>query len=203
MRILVVLLAAALAASCASQPAVVAQASAPAKSGRAVVATLTLENPGFESKRGESDNCAGGWSCSMHADPRSFTFKPLEAGAGGGARSFCVEAVGKEPWANLTQGLHDVTMARGARVRFSAAVKLEAVTGEGAGPMIIAQGRGGETIAHAQVLATGERAWQRVEVEMDVPQATTVLEVGMTFTGRGRACLDDARLDVLAPAGPV
>jgi hypothetical protein len=215
MRNLVVLLAALFAASCASQPPVVAAAkpapaapatvpaAAPVTSVRAVVATLKLENPGFEDKRGEGEACAGGWSCSMHADPHSFTFKPMETGAAGGTRSYCVEAVGKEPWANMTQGLRDIALARGGRVRFSAAVKLEAVTGKGAGPIIIAQGGTGESIGHAQVLATGERGWQRLEVELDVPKATSILEVGMTFEGRGRACMDDARLEVLAPAGPV
>jgi hypothetical protein len=139
----------------------------------------------------------------MHADPHSFRFTPIEAGTGSGARSYCVESVGKEPWANLSQAFRNVDLTRGARVRFSAAVKLESVTGKGAGPFVIAQGGAGQTLEHAEVLATGERGWQRVEVEMDVPEATALIEVGMTFIGRGRACLDDARLEVLAPAGPV
>ena len=62
---------------------------------------------------------------------------------------------------------------RGARVRFSAAVKLESVTGKGAGPFIIAQGGTGQTIEYAESVATGEHGWARVEVEMDVPRRRT------------------------------
>ncbi len=197
MRALLFVSAAVLAASCASPPPEVAKAPAPG-----AVKIIALQNPGFEDKPAPGDNCPAGWGCTTHADPTSFRFTPLEVAPASGARSYCVESVGKEPWANLTQGLRDVAALRGTRVRLSLAVKLEGVAGQGVGPMIIAQGRSGETIATAQTLGKGEKAWQRIEVEMDVPQATTLLEVGMTFIGRGKACIDDARLEVL-PAGPV
>jgi hypothetical protein len=202
-RIAILFGCAVLAASCASQtPAPVAVT--PAKPVRAVTGTVALQNPGFEEKPSAGANCAPRWGCSMHADPTSFRFTPLEVGPASGTRSYCVEAVGKEPWAKLSQAvLRDVGAVRGRRVRFSALVKLESVTGEGAGPSTIAQGAAGQTIAHAEVLAKGDRAWQRVEVEMDVPEGTSLLEVGLTFIGRGRACMDDARLEVLSPPGTV
>jgi hypothetical protein len=199
MRIPFLLGAAALVASCASDPT---SAPAPARASRAVVSTIALSNAGFEDKPREGEACARGWGCSAHNNPRSFRFAPLEAGVAEGARSYCAEAVGKEPWAKVTQGLRDAAM-RGSRIRFSAMVKLEGVTGEGAGPIAIAQGASGQTIANVQALSTGVSGWKRVEVELDVPQATTILEVGMVFIGRGKACLDDARLEVLAPGGAV
>lgn len=133
----------------------------------------------------------------MHADPSSFRFFLDEALPAQGRRSLCIEPLKKEPWAVASQGLFDIAQIRGGRVRFSAAVRLDAVTGNGAGPYAAAQGTGGAIIAHASHLSQGTQGWQRVAVELDVPSGATLIEFGVSLEGRGRVCLDDARLEFL------
>jgi hypothetical protein len=132
----------------------------------------------------------------MHADPDSFRFFHDETAPAQGKRSLCIEPLKQEPWAAASQGLFDMAQLRGARVRFSAKVRLDAVTGNGAGPFVSAQGTGGAVVARESRLLQGTQGWQRVEVEMDVPPGTTLVEVGVTLEGRGRVCLDDARLEI-------
>jgi hypothetical protein len=43
----------------------------------------------------------------------------------------------------------------------------------------------------------GTRTWQRLALEIDVPDATHDLEVGVALEGTGRACLDDALLEIM------
>lgn len=196
-----VVCAAILAASCASQPQEVLLA--PSKPGPKVLRAIALPNAGFEEPMRPGARCAPGWECLMHNDPNSFRFFQ-EQGGSAGAQSFCIEGAGKEPWGTLDQAMHDIAAVRGAHVRFSASVKLDSVIGQGAGPVIIAQGGSGQTLLAARNLAAGNRGWERVEVELDVPQGTFMLEVGVLLLGRGKVCVDDARLEVLAPAsGPV
>lgn len=158
---------------------------------------FALRNPGFEDEPIPGSNCAAGWNCTMHADPSSFRFFHDEALPAQGKRSLCIEPLKKEPWGIVSQGLFDIAQARGGRVRFSVAVRLDAVTGNGAGPYVAAQGTGGAVVAHASRLLQGTQGWQRVEVEMAVPAGATLVEFGVSLEGRGRVCLDDARLEIL------
>ena len=132
----------------------------------------------------------------MHADPDSFRFFHDETAPAQGKRSLCIEPLKQESWAAASQGLFDMAQMRGVRVRFSATVRLEAVTGNGAGPFASAQGTGGSVVARESRLLQGTRGWQRVEVEMDIPPGATLIEVGVTLEGRGRVCFDDARLEI-------
>jgi hypothetical protein len=185
-------------AGCASAPEVAAppRASTP----QAAVqewAPLALRNPGFEDDPHAGSSCASGWDCTMHADPNSFRFFLDEALPAQGKRSLCIEPLKKEPWGTASQGWFDIAQIRGGRVRFSAAVRLDAVTGDGAGPFVDAQGIGGGPIARAERLLQGTQGWQRIAVELDVPSGATLIEFGVTLEGRGRVCLDDARLEIL------
>lgn len=174
--------------SCASRE------EAPAATGVAVA----LRNPGFEATPDANRPCATGWACTMHADPSSFRFFHDERAPAAGARSFCIEPSGNEPWALATQGIHDPPF-RGARVRFSIAVRTEGVTGDGAGPSILIQSHARAPL-NARKLVKGTSRWQRVAVEIDVPAQAQIVEVGLALDGRGRVCFDDARLEVLAGA---
>ena len=158
---------------------------------------VALRNPGFEDEPNPGRACPIGWDCTMHADPHSFRFFQDETSPHLGKRSLCFEPMKKEPWGVASQGVFDLHQMRGARVRFSVAVRLEAVTGGGAGPYAVAQGGGGAVIAHAQRLLQGTLGWQRVEVDLAVPQNASLVEVGVSLEGRGRVCLDDARLEIV------
>jgi hypothetical protein len=164
---------------------------------------VTLRNPGFEQDIAAGSRCATGWNCTAHANMKAFRFFADEAA---GRRSYCLEPakdVKPEPWALITQGLHNPAL-RGARVRFSVALSLTGVTGEGAGPWVQAQRPVIPRVVTEARLVTQTPAWQIHSVELVVPTDATTLEVGIMLSGKGRACFDDARLEVLqGPKNPV
>ena len=166
--------------------------------------SVALLNPGFEEAARSGETCAPGWSCTMHNDPHSFRFFYDETHPLSGSRSLCIEPSGHETWALASQGTFDVVAMRGTHVRFSAAVRLDSVTGEGAGPIAHVQGGSGQIVAHGSQLEKGTRGWERVAVEIDVPRTASFVEVGLMLQGAGRACMDDTRLEIMGPArGPV
>jgi hypothetical protein len=131
----------------------------------------------------------------MHNNPESFRFLHESSGAAAGGRALCVERVADEPWALLTQGLHDPSL-RGVRLRLSLAVRVEGAAGAGAGPWAMAHGA---RRAHAQQLVNGTAGWQRMSLDLAVPRDATAVDVGATLEGPGKACFDDVRLEVLPP----
>lgn len=157
---------------------------------------VALRNPGFEADAQGPSNCARSWSCTMHADPKSFRFFADEEKAAGGKRSYCVEPVKKEPWAMITQAILDKSL-NGSRVRLTMAVRLQGVDGVGAGPWAQVVRAGVSARPTFQKLDKGTRDWQDVSVEFEVPDDAVTVEVGATLRGTGRACFDDARLEVL------
>lgn len=168
----------------------------PARSGPHPVATpVPLKNAGFENAPRAGERCAEHWSCTMHADPDSFRFQVVASGATEGRQMLCVERVTPEPWALVTQGLHDTSL-RGKRLRYSAAVRLEGVEGQGAGPWALVHGPMGN-LAHVERLEKGDAGWRRLAVEFPVGATAQVVEVGLTLSGGGRACIDDARLEIV------
>lgn len=185
-------LAAALAGGCAAP---VEAPVAKSVAGAPLPGPVALRNPGFEADARPGANCATGWACTMHKDPDSFRFFADEAGAAQGARSFCVEPVKKEPWAFITQALFDKSL-HGARLRFSIAMRLTDVVGRGAGPWAQVQvpGRPKQTV---QKLVTKAQGWETHSVEFEVPANAEFVEVGAMLHGSGRACFDDARLEIL------
>jgi hypothetical protein len=149
-----------------------------------------LRNPGFEEPTPAQARCPAGWECSAHVDVGSFTFRRATEGATGAA-SLCIERVGKEPWALLTQGFHTTAM-RGRTLRLSMAMRAQGLAG-GAGPWI--QSQGGR--AHAAKLVQATNGWERVSVDLAIPAESNLLVVGATLEGPGSACFDDVRLEVL------
>jgi hypothetical protein len=184
------------AAGCAADGPV---ASKPAPGALAAGALFTLRNASFETEGAAGARCAPGWSCTMHADPNSFRFFTDSASAKDGSRSFCLEPLTKEPWALLAQGSYD-TKLRGTRVRFSMAVKLANVAGRGAGPWAQVRVPGIPPMQTHQKLVQATQGWETHSVEFDIPANATTVEVGAMLRGTGRACFDDARLEILAAA---
>jgi hypothetical protein len=202
LRLLIIAL---LLAACASPPQTVAPVTAapvrapaqPPPKAFAPAGPFALRNPSFEIEAGAGDRCARQWHCTMHADPNSFRFFLDEAQAADGKRSFCVEPVKKEPWALVTQGIVDRSL-NGARVRFTLSVRVDNVAGEGAGTWAQVARPPGRKPTFRE-LAKGSRGWQDQSVEFDVPEDAITVEVGATLRGTGRACFDNARLEVLRP----
>ncbi len=172
----------------------------PGAAEREVVRTIALKNPGFEELAAPRP-CPVGWDCTMHNDPKSFRFFLDEVAPAAGRASLCIEPAGKEPWGIASQGVFEIAALRGARVRFSAAIRVEGVTGDGAGPYIMAQGA---SLARDAMLVKGTQGWRRIAVEIEVPAGAPLIELGVTLEGRGRVCLDDALLEVVhVPKRPV
>ena len=159
--------------------------------------SFPLRNPGFELEAVAGGRCAKSWHCTMHADPNSFRFFLDESQGAGGKQSFCVEPVKKEPWALVTQGILDKSL-NGARVRFTLAVRVDNVAGEGAGTWAQVAPRAGRKPTFRE-FAKGTRGWQDQSVEFEVPEDAVTVEVGAMLRGTGRACFDNARLEVLRP----
>ena len=184
--------------ACASQPVPVP--AAPAVAAPSVLRVIPLKNAGFE-EPATARACPTGWDCTMHANPQAFRFFLDGSAPASGKASLCIEPSSPEPWGLASQGVFDIAALRGARVRFSAAIRLEGVTGDGAGPYVMARG---VALAHDKRLLTGTHGWQRIAVEIEVPAGAPFIELGVALEGRGRVCLDDALLEVVqAPKSPV
>ncbi len=153
-----------------------------------------LRNPGFELEAVRGARCAAGWNCTTHNDPDSFRFF---VDVSEGRRSFCVEAVKREPWALVTQGSFERSL-HGARLRFSVDLRLTGVVGAGAGPWAQVRRTDAPLQTH-QKLVKGSTSWESQSVEFEVPENAQTVEVGVFLRGTGRACFDDARLEVLRP----
>lgn len=165
---------------------------------------IALRNAGFESPPRSPNACADRWDCSAHADPGSYSFRVEGNQPPEGAQSMCIERVGLEPWATVTQAILESAPLRGATLRLSMMLKLDGTTGEGAGPWVVLHGSGGRMLKHDQKLLKSTSGWQRVALDIEVLPTTDIVEIGATLEGPGRACLDDVRLEVLkAGRGPV
>jgi hypothetical protein len=167
--------------------ALVAACAAPSGSAPAYPAVL---NAGFEDPPTAERPCAPRWECTAHVYTGAFRYAVTQGGASGEA-SLCIERIGTEPWALVTQGFH-TTALRNKRLRLSMQVSARGLEG-GAGPWV--QSQGGR--AHAQKLVKSTNGWERVAVDLDVPAESNLIVVGATLEGGGRACFDDVRLEVL------
>jgi hypothetical protein len=166
---------------------------------RVALPTLAIRNAGFEAPPRSPNYCADRWDCSVHADPNSFMFTVDGRQAPEGSQVLCVERSGKEPWATVTQGVHDAALA-GAQLRLTMMMRLEGVDGEGAGPWMVLHGPSGRMLKHDQKLRKSTQGWERVSMDIEVLPGTEVVEVGATLEGPGRACIDDVRLEVVKAA---
>ena len=178
------------------QPKAAAAPTAPAPPAPAAAAragAIELRNAGFEAEQPAGNTrCAPAWDCTVHGGPESYRFYLEEGAAATGKRSLCVERVGGEPWGLVTQAFQ-TSAFRGQRLRLTLSVRLEGVTGDGAGPWMLSQGGH----AHAARLERGTSGWQRMTLELAVPRDSTMVVVGATLEGPGKACFDDVRLETV------
>ena len=186
-RFLPTLLAAALAGCAASGPTAESR-------------LVALKNANFEADK-PSWGCAPGWGCSSHADPFSFRHEVDDTVSAEGKQSLRIERVRNEPWSLVTQGVLDPTL-RGARMRFTLAVRVEGASGKGGGPVVFIYGRGGSTIYHDQAQSSGTADWKRLTVEFDVPVDAETFSVGAILEGPGKLWIDAARLEHLGASVP-
>lgn len=161
---------------------------------------VPLRNAGFENAARSGERCPEHWGCTMHADPDSFRFSLERAAPAEGRQSLCIERVTHEPWSLATQAL-DAAALRGAKLRFSLAVRVDRAAGPGGGPFLIVHGPTGN-LAHEERLFARTDGWQRVAVDFTVASQAQMVEVGATLQGDGRVCVDDARLEFIPPAKP-
>jgi hypothetical protein len=163
---------------------------------------IELRNANFELPPRSPNTCATRWDCSVHADPSSFTFTVIQE-APEGKQAICIERVGNEPWATLSQVVQPGSV-RGSTLRLSMMMRVVGASGEGAGPWVVLQAGSGATLKHYQSLSKDTRGWTRATLEFDVLTGTELIEIGATLEGPGRACIDDVRLEVVkaARSGP-
>ena len=157
--------------------------------------TLTLRNPGFENAARPAERCAEHWDCTAHADAGSFRFGLYGGEAAEGKQVLCIDRVRKEPWALATTVVQAAEL-RGQRVRFSVAVRTDGEDAARIGPVFIAHGPFG-VVGSAEKLTGKTAGWERHAIEAVVPQNAQLLEVGVQMQDGGRACADDARLEVM------
>jgi len=160
---------------------------------------VTLRNPGFEAD-GAPTGCAPGWQCSSHSDPYSFRHVIDSAVSAEGQRSLRIERVRDEPWTVVSQHIINPTL-RGARLRFTLAVRVEGATGNGSGAFVLVHGPGGATVHHDQKLTQGTADWKRVSIEFDVASNAESFEVGAILEGPGKVWIDAARLEHIGATG--
>jgi hypothetical protein len=172
---------------------------------------LAVLNAGFEADPYHDSNCTADWGCVMHADPRSFRFFIDEKQPASGKRALCIEPITQQPYGKAVQSRHDPAVWGGKLVRVSMLVRLENVTGTGAGVMLAAHDSPGliarprtTYVRYSEKLLNGTAGWQRVETELVIPPETVLIEFGALLQGAGRACFDDVRLEFLPiPKSPV
>ena len=199
MRLAIFCLAAAGMAACAAGAPPGPSAAAPVAKAEAEKEgkPIALENPGFEAAARKSERCPEGWHCTMHADPDSFVFRVDTPEGAQGKQALCVERVTHEPWALVTQAVPAAAF-KGAKLRFSVALRVDTADGAGAGPWAVVHGPSGN-LAHEKRLLKATRGWERVAVEFPVGAAAQMVQVGATLEGGGRVCVDEARLEVRLP----
>lgn len=173
-----------------------------ALAGCATVAPLprvALSNPGFEEP--SPDACPRGWFCATHAGSPSHRFYLEARDPAEGRSSLCIARTADEPWAIVSQSIPAADLRR-ATLRYSVAIRTEGVDGPGAGPWLVVHGFEQNPIDQVEALVKETRGWQRLAVEARLPAGARLLQVGLMFQGGGTVCLDDARLEIVAPAAP-
>ncbi len=171
---------------CAAQPA--------AYVAQGVV--VPLKNAGIEEDWPAGNPCVPGWICLMHSDPAAYRFAPDEAKPAKGKRSACATRVKDEPWVSVIQALFDRSLA-GKQLRFSIDVRLQGVTGKGAGAWLALKDSRGLLLHSQEKLVVGTLGWQRLAIEFVVPRETAEVHVGTILLGAGEICFDDAVLEIL------
>jgi hypothetical protein len=194
-------------ASAAAQQAEMPPAVPPEKAAKAL-ASIRLENPGFESTEPGRLGAPPGWWAVQHAGPESYRFTLDRTDPKSGKQSLRVENIGPEPFGTVYQYV-DATAHRGRTLRFAAWVRTQDTKGNvyasGAGLHLQSQRAGGyprDTALMRKNAVAGTTGWTRYELSLVVAEDVTRVEVGLNLFGPGIAWIDDAALDVVEAQAP-
>ena len=163
---------------------------------------ITLVNADFESSRPGIYGNPEGWQSIQHAGDLSYTFKLDRDVRHSGAASLRIDNVGPEPFGATYQRI-DARPYRGQRLRWSGWLRTEDARGSatGGGAVLLIQAmQSGAPLAWnhmADAPVRGTTPWQRLSIELEVPQAAEEIEVGAMLHGPGRLWLDDVVLEAL------
>jgi hypothetical protein len=168
------------------------------------VASVPLQNAGFESATPGTVGAPTGWFAGQHAGPPSYTFTHDADAPRSGKLSLRIDNVGPEPWGALDQVI-TATPWRGKTLRFSAWLRTRDAKGNahGAGAGLAMQTRHGGYVVDQVRMRTdavgGTTDWARYEVHLEVARTADQIEVGVNLFGPGTVWIDDAALDVVEP----
>lgn len=157
------------------------------------VVSVPLRNPGFEDPPEPVRNCPTGWFCTMHADPKSFSFDV--ASHPNGTQYLRVTRQTAEPWAFGRQVV-PLVLTPGDRLRLSMRVNTGLTEGE-AGPKIVLHDLHGRDPKAVAKLSRQKAGWQRLVAEVEVGADARRVEVGFLIEGGGTTLFDDVRLELL------
>lgn len=127
------------------------------------------------------------------------------AGRASGYLRSRTNAVDSTSFATLGQTISAVAY-RGRRVRMTGFVRVDSLSGGGAGLWMRIDGPTGllgfdNMIGYGRAI-TGTRDWTQYSVVLDVPNNALGVTIGFLFSGRGTVRLDDIRVDVVDNSVP-
>ncbi len=146
-----------------------------------------------------------GWSMTTDSERDGFGAELTDEQPYHGALCALVHTVAfrHRPGSGTLIQLFDATAYRGQRVRFRAAVRVEAGTATRAQLFLAVQRPGGQPgfFDNMADRPIGAATWQVFDVDGDVAPDATRIGIGMTVNGDGRAWIDAGSFAALGPAG--
>jgi hypothetical protein len=145
-----------------------------------------------------------GWEYLQHGGKPSFEFVIDDQVAKDGKHSLRIKRTGTEPYCLVSQTIK-ADRFRGKRVRLTAFVRLDNVEsfGRGAsGVYLLLKSDGGGSRSFDDMRdrpLRGTKPWTEVNVEIDVPSAAAIIELGAGLTGSGTLWVDAFKLEVVTP----
>jgi hypothetical protein len=159
--------------------------------------SINIINGGFE--LWSNSTCPDSWACGQHTLSAPYLFVQDATGHFEGKSSLAIERREPGDWAKVSQSV-SVKMLNGKRVRFSAMVKRDKVTGAG-GLVLIASpdGYSGLEGLSETPYKSGSNAWVYESIEVTIPANISAMNIGFALEGSGKIWFDDAKLELLAP----
>jgi hypothetical protein len=156
---------------------------------------IDLVNPGFETP--PTRNVYPGWTLSTHAFAKAYLFARDENVHHGGNASMRITRNSNEPWGMVTQTLKTTGLV-GHTVRFSAWLRIDKASGEGATVLLRSFAIGAvDQVADFKPEISGTQDWRRYEVSLPITGRDTNIEFGALMHGDGTLWVDDASLVVM------
>lgn len=174
--------------------------------GPARAQEATPQNLGFEDAPQAHTGHAPAWEFLQHAVKPSFDFAVDDKVAKEGRRSLRIRRTGPDVFGLVSQRVR-ADRYRGKRVRVSAFLQLDQVEPYGRGPlrdisgatlMVRTEGTGVLTLDDMRDRPLrGTKSWTEASVEVDVPQAASVVEFAAALSGTGTLWADAFRIEIV------